>query len=283
MTAIDFIERREHALRVTTDPITLQLLERLPRMISHHAPSGHEEICYQDGDISGPISCSQSEAKLLNLLGRQFAQKQNLEIGCGVGWSTAAFLWNNPKTTLTTVDAFIEGPGRLLLAPNQAMVDRFWENIQRLDLQERVTLFQDMTETFFRLVAGSPMLLPAQVTDADLERVKAEIREQFGTKIAMMPARIAPLNIAHPTWDFVFLDGWHLDGQPLRDMQMVLPFLSDTSVVALHDTWMPDVFHAARLLLQNGWQMHVFPTANTLTLCYKTEPAWFRKLLKDAA
>lgn len=73
-------------------------------------------------------------------------------------------------------------------------------------------------------------------------------------------------------WDFVFIDGWHLDGQPIRDVAGLLPFLSESAILILHDLWIADVRDAACYLRALGWTLHIFNTANYLTFAWKIQP-----------
>jgi predicted O-methyltransferase YrrM len=81
------------------------------------------------------------------------------------------------------------------------------------------------------------------------------------------------LGAYHPQdgWDFLFLDGWHNHGQPLKDVEEVLPFLSANAVVALHDPWVPDVRDAMLYLMDNGFYVYSLDTANFLTICFRGE------------
>lgn len=84
-------------------------------------------------------------------------------------------------------------------------------------------------------------------------------------------------------WDLALVDGWHLDGQPLKDVAGVLPFLSDHGVLLLHDLWIADVRDAFLHLASHNWSFEVFDTANYLTLLWRgTEPAWLEELRRIA-
>ncbi|TLD68435.1 class I SAM-dependent methyltransferase [Phragmitibacter flavus] len=75
-------------------------------------------------------------------------------------------------------------------------------------------------------------------------------------------------------WDWAFVDGWHMDGQPLKDLIGVLPLITPDAVIFLHDCWGADVRDALSFLLASGWDAHVFDTSNYLTICWKIRPAW---------
>lgn len=83
-------------------------------------------------------------------------------------------------------------------------------------------------------------------------------------------------DIAPPgKWQFVFVDGWHLDGQPKRDVEGLLPHINDRSIVAFHDSWMPDVWEGIEAMLDAGYSNIRFGTDNELSFCYKKTPVWW--------
>lgn len=77
-------------------------------------------------------------------------------------------------------------------------------------------------------------------------------------------------------WDLVFIDGDHLNGQPLRDVKGMLPFIRPGGVLVVHDIWMPDVRDALVYLLAKGWEGILLPTVNFLTVLWPQgqRPAW---------
>lgn len=83
-------------------------------------------------------------------------------------------------------------------------------------------------------------------------------------------------------WDFVFIDGWHLDGQPLQDVRGALPYVSESGLICLHDINMPDVASAGAYLAENGWTMTKFDTACRLSVFWKgNEPKWWIKFCRQ--
>lgn len=73
-------------------------------------------------------------------------------------------------------------------------------------------------------------------------------------------------------WGFAFIDGAHINGQPLRDIKGLLPCLTEDAIVVWHDGWLPDVQRAIDWLwLQEGWRKTTLPTASTLTICHRGE------------
>jgi predicted O-methyltransferase YrrM len=65
-------------------------------------------------------------------------------------------------------------------------------------------------------------------------------------------------------FDLAFVDGWHLDGQPLRDVEMVALKMKPLGTIVLHDLHVPDVQEAARYLLDMGYAGVILPTPNWL-------------------
>lgn len=86
-------------------------------------------------------------------------------------------------------------------------------------------------------------------------------------------------------FDFVFLDGWHFEGQPQRDIDGLLPLLDTGAIIALHDLHYHDVYAAAESLVKRGWYFTGFFTPNQLAVFWegdsKSAPRWWSKFLKD--
>jgi len=70
-------------------------------------------------------------------------------------------------------------------------------------------------------------------------------------------------------WDFAFVDGWHLNDQPTRDLVGLLPFVSPHAIVILHDIWVRDVRDALLYILTQGFNAYICDTANFLTFCWR--------------
>jgi hypothetical protein len=88
---------------------------------------------------------------------------------------------------------------------------------------------------------------------------------------------------ANRRWDFIFVDGWHLQGQPLKDVTGVLPYAATDSVILLHDLWIADVRDALLYLVTRGWSYRVFDTSNYLTILWRGAPEpWLRELFDIA-
>ncbi len=80
-------------------------------------------------------------------------------------------------------------------------------------------------------------------------------------------------SITNPV-DIAFIDGNHLQGQPLRDVQGLVPHMTPDGVIAMHDTWMFDVQVACNWLIGEGWYGIWFDTPAKLALFCKHTPDW---------
>ena len=67
-------------------------------------------------------------------------------------------------------------------------------------------------------------------------------------------------------FEFVFVDGWHSDGQPARDVEGALAEAAEGCVFALHDMHMTDVADAGMLLANKGYHYHRFNTRHNLAI-----------------
>lgn len=77
-------------------------------------------------------------------------------------------------------------------------------------------------------------------------------------------------------WEYAFVDGWHQDGQPLRDVRALLWHVTPDCLIVLHDLWVPDVRDAALFLIARGFRLAVCPTANYLTFATRApESSWW--------
>jgi hypothetical protein len=116
----------------------------------------------------------------------------------------------------------------------------------------------------------------ANITKAGVQDLIKIVRD-YSPKVL---SSVAPSN----GWELVFIDGWHLDGQPLRDIIGVVPHVSTSGVIVLHDVWMPDVRDGLIYLLAHGWEGLILPTANYLSVLWRKErtPPWLRDLMAIA-
>ncbi len=99
----------------------------------------------------------------------------------------------------------------------------------------------------------------AERKDGDVEAVlRANIgRSGLDAKINVVRGEspdVLPAVAPPGGWDMVFIDGEHNWGQPMRDVQGVLPLLAPGAVIFLHDAWMPDVSVAIAWLRGQGWK-----------------------------
>jgi predicted O-methyltransferase YrrM len=75
--------------------------------------------------------------------------------------------------------------------------------------------------------------------------------------------------------DLAFIDGCHHGQQPLLDVQAVAALMAPDGVIAMHDTWMPDVMRACDWLGDEGWAELLLPTPARLAFYYRERPAWW--------
>jgi predicted O-methyltransferase YrrM len=241
----NFTIGRRTAYEQTKGDLSAGLLEVFDRLVACASPTGNvQEISYRDEDLTGPVFATWREATILYLLAKHSRAKRALEIGCSVGWTSAHIAHGLAKGgTLTCIDPFTETAKGLDFYCHDAKL-AFDRYMARGGLEDKVRL----------VVEQSPRILPA-----------------FEAEDGWEP------------WDFVFLDGWHLDGQPLRDIQGVLPQVKDTGVIALHDMWIDGVQEAARYLASQGWYFTGFFTSNSIGVFRKgdvtNEPKWWAKFM----
>lgn len=106
--------------------------------------------------------------------------------------------------------------------------------------------------------------------------VADKIRLSSGESPAVLP-EIAPQG----GWGYVFVDGWHQDGQPLRDVRGLLPHTAPDCLLVLHDLWIPDVRDAAMFLMLQGFTIAVCATANFLTFATRAVDApWWPGIIE---
>lgn len=81
--------------------------------------------------------------------------------------------------------------------------------------------------------------------------------------------------------DLAFVDGCHQGEQPLLDVQAVAALMAPNGVLALHDTWMPDVARACDWLVAQRWTMLQLPTPGRLAFFYQQMPDWWGEFLAE--
>lgn len=82
--------------------------------------------------------------------------------------------------------------------------------------------------------------------------------------------------------DLAFIDGEHKGDQPLRDAKAVAALMAPDGIIAMHDTWMPDVARACDWLLWHKWTMVVLPTPERLAFFYRERPIWWGTFMERA-
>jgi hypothetical protein len=64
------------------------------------------------------------------------------------------------------------------------------------------------------------------------------------------------LNLAHATFDVIFIDGLHLADQTYRDIQNALKVIADVGYIVMHDCSPPTIFHAREDFRHQGPATH---------------------------
>ncbi len=94
-------------------------------------------------------------------------------------------------------------------------------------------------------------------------------------RLISLPSPGALALVPDITIDMAFVDGDHNHGQPMIDVQALVPRMTPDGVIIMHDSWMPDVADACRWLVQNGWTQVTYPTAAKIAFFYKQMPIWW--------
>lgn len=214
-------------------PISAELCAAFPRLAVVPAP-GNRGIAVRDMDLRGPFGMPPEESARVYAIARAMAPRRALEIGVGAGWSTAHLAAALPPgAALDAVDPFTEGGDA-----------------------------DDAT------VLGHPSGAREQAVRTCIRR--ARLARVVQLHVAASP-RILPEIAPVGGWDLALIDGWHLDGQPLRDVRGVLPHLSGRGTLLLHDAYLPDVADALRWLTGQGFAIIDLATPLGLTLAL---PGW---------
>lgn len=231
---------RRKALALTRQDPSRRLLDAFEELVFHPGMSGNTDVHYQDREIRGAVCCTVSEAMLMHHVARLSQPGYALEIGSYIGWSSAHLASGLTRCALTCVDPFLETGG-----PGAGQASAAEAAYRRFQ--------QNMAR--------------AGVAD--------KVRLTRGKSPDVIPAVSEGIS-----WDFVFVDGWHLQGQPVRDVAGVLPFVSAGAVMLLHDLWIADVRDALLYLVGRGWSYRIFDTANYLTVLWRgTAPPWLDELV----
>ena len=128
-----------------------------------------------------------------------------------------------------------------------------------------------------------PHHLPDSVSPELLDRLRENLGHAAVTDRVRIVEGESPEAIPDEEYDLAFIDGWHQDGQPRRDVLRVAQLMAKDGVILLHDLWMPDVQDAACWLIVYGWHLEILNTANYLGYAWRTEPAWWPRIAKLAS
>lgn len=93
--------------------------------------------------------------------------------------------------------------------------------------------------------------------------------ELFGVRLEIIRAKSEPFPIKNRRFAMTYIDGWHLDGQPLRDWEHVREVTDNLVVFHDYDPDHPHVVEACKVATgEKGWMpVHVF--GNTFALMRK--------------
>jgi predicted O-methyltransferase YrrM len=230
---------RRKALAQTPHELSAQLLEQFEELIYHPGLSGNTDTHYQDREIGGAVCCTPSEAMLMHHAARLCDPAAALEIGSYVGWSSAHIASALSRCRLTCIDPFLE-----VDTDDGSKSGRASHAHARFLQNMQRAGVADRIELVREL---SPDILPSVAPDAG--------------------------------WDFIFVDGWHLHGQPLRDVSGVLQHAAAGAVILLHDLWIVPVRDAFLHLVNTGWDFHIFDTSNYLTVLWRGDTLnWLAEL-----
>ncbi len=91
--------------------------------------------------------------------------------------------------------------------------------------------------------------------------------------------------VAEPMYDIIFIDGYHHNGQPLKDSIAAIRLLKNDGIILLHDTWEKDVRLAGDYLITEGFSEHIFDTDNWLGIYSKDRDklAWLLEMLRSSS
>jgi predicted O-methyltransferase YrrM len=237
-------DRRAQALEDATNGVSKAILEAMPRMVAHPVPI---QGIPHPGDGS-PGVCVQ-DVDIGGAIGCTAREGLILGKAASVG---------RPKNMLE-IGSYVGWSSAHLLYGNRL----------------RLVCVDSLNE-------GAGQILTAPNVDV-LRRFHQNMRAlNMSDRVVFIPAEspeCLPEISPDGGWDFVFLDGWHLNEQPLRDVKGLLPHMNENGVIFLHDMGMPDVNEAGKHLVSQGWVFTGFITPNFLAAFWKTEPKWWNRFL----
>jgi hypothetical protein len=196
-----------------------------------------------------PYSCTDEEGLLLNYIIQANQLKSGFEIATGFGYSSIysglGFKETNGK--LISVDCYVEEDKEFPIYTNEELqkcVVSVKNNIQR---------------------GNYPVGLKFAKDHANLLGLSNSINFVIGLSPADIPSILGKV-----TLDFVFIDGGHFDGQPLKDFLAVSPYLADKWAIFFHDTGNEDGISAVTEVEKKlGIKAINLPTKWNLTLLSK--------------
>ncbi len=87
------------------------------------------------------------------------------------------------------------------------------------------------------------------------------------------PVAVQRLGEEGVRWSFAFIDGDHDGDAPLRDALVCARFLDATAMLLFHDLVSPHVANALRGLMDRGWNVMAYQTAQMMGVAWRGEVA----------
>ena len=195
-----------------------------------------------------PYSCTDEEGLIINYIIQANQLKSGFEIATGFGYSSiySGLGFKETKGKLISLDCYVEEDKEFPIYTNEELkkcVVRVKNNIQSGNYPAGLKFAKDHTNLL-------------------------ELSNTINFVIGLSPADI-PSILEKVTLDFVFIDGGHFDGQPLKDFLAVLPYLADKWAIFFHDTDNEDGSSAVAVVekklgikainLPTKWHLTLFP------------------------
>lgn len=234
-------ERKGRGETKGTDPLQAlePIFEQLQPVYQDRA-SGNLDCAWRLPERECPISLTNEEGQFLHAAIRANGLKSGYEVATGFGMSSfwAGLAFRETGGRLVSLDCYVEErKNDWNYAPEEAKASA--------SLRDR----------------------PRGLAFAEAGAAQLGLSEVVSYKIGFSPEAVGRV-LAGRTVDFVFLDGLHYRGQPLRDWEALLPFLASRCLVAFHDNLpycdVPEAVRSAEAAL--GANAVVYPTRHHLTL-----------------
>jgi predicted O-methyltransferase YrrM len=127
----------------------------------------------------------------------------------------------------------------------------------------------------------------AWASDVAYERFRENLRRANVLEKVYLIRDTSPAGLKdkHPEsgWDLVFIDGYHMEGAPMRDFRGIVPYLSRGATVILHDAWCHCVRDVVVAMMRASWTVRILDTPNYLTIAWPSPqiPHWADTLFEE--